>query len=71
MIDSGGDFWMNSISPKEINVKLRNSSNIPLASWNFKNAYPTKIEMSEFRADKDAIAIETITLKYSSFTRLI
>ena len=71
MIDSVGDFWMNSISPKEINVKLRNSSNIPLASWNFKNAYPIKIEMSEFRADKDAIAIETITLKYSSFTRLI
>jgi len=71
MIDSGGDFWVNGISPKEINVKLRDSSDTPLASWNFKNAYPIKIEMSEFRADKDAIAIEMITLKYSSFTRLI
>ena len=70
MIDSGGDFWVHSISPKEIIVKLRDGSGTKvLAAWNFKNAYPIKIEMSEFRADKDAIAIETITLKYSSFTR--
>jgi len=70
MIDSGGDFLVHSISPKEIDVKLRDGSGEKVfAAWNFKNAYPIKIEMSEFRADKDAIAIETITLKYSSFTR--
>lgn len=69
MIDSGGDFQINGIEPKELNVSLKNASDDVLVTWNFENAYPVKIEMSEFRADKDAIAIETITLKYSAFTK--
>ncbi|MAJ51096.1 MAG: hypothetical protein CMB82_05725 [Flammeovirgaceae bacterium] len=69
MIDSGGDFRINGIEPKEINVSLKNASGDSLVTWNFENAYPVKMELSEFRADKDAIAIETITLKYSAFSR--
>ena len=69
IIDSGGDFRINSIKPKEINVSLKNASGDSLVTWNFENAYPVKMELSEFRADKDAIAIETITLKYSSFSK--
>ena len=68
MIDSGGDFWMNSIS-KEINVKLRNSSNIPLASWNFKRI-SYKIEMSEFRVDERGYSMNRNVFAFPNIVHL-
>ena len=39
-------------------------------SFDFSNAYPTDLELSEFNAGENNIAIETITFAYSWFERI-
>ena len=42
-----------------------------LSEWWFKDCYPKSIEIGEFNAQESALAIETLTLCYSSFERII
>jgi phage tail-like protein len=58
------------ISTKDIVVKLIDENGSPLASWSFVNAYPVALKVSEFKAQDNAIVIETLELSYSYFTRL-
>ena len=40
----------------------------PLMSWNVVNAWPKKWSVSDFNAEQNAIAIETLELNYSYFS---
>ena len=60
------------IEPKTVIVKLLDNEGNTLVSWNFKNAYPIKLTVSNFNAmasGDSAIVIETIKLSYSEFER--
>ncbi|WEF34303.1 phage tail protein [Pseudoduganella chitinolytica] len=43
----------------------------PLRAWLFANAYPTKWEASAFDANKNEVAIETISLVYTFCNRIL
>ncbi len=43
-------------------------SSAPLMVWNVVGAYPVKWEISEFHAEENKLAIETVELKYQYFT---
>ena len=59
----------NSLSTKIILVFLWDRNRIfPLMTWTFNDAYPKGIEYSGIIANENSIAIETITIAYSSFT---
>ena len=59
----------NSLSTKIILVFLWDRNlNFPLMTWTFNDAYPKGIEYSGIIANENSIAIETITIAYSSFT---
>jgi phage tail-like protein len=57
------------IVPQDIDVILLDPQGAPLMSWNFKRAWPTKWNVSPLNADKSELAIETLELAYSYFTR--
>ena len=56
------------IEPKTINVFLLDEKHEPLQSWNIKNAYPIKWNVSDFNAEESKIVIETLELTYNYFT---
>lgn len=55
------------IEPKDIIVSLLNSEHEPVKTWNVVNAYPVKMQFSEFNAEKNAIVVETFELAYRYF----
>ena len=56
-----------NFQPKNILVSLLNDSHIPLNVWHVFNAYPTKIEVSEFNAEQNTMVVETLELTYQYF----
>ncbi len=62
------DFRM-PFSTKNISVMLLNEEGNALMQWYFENAYPIRWEIDGFDSAKNEVAIETIELCYSYFTR--
>ena len=67
--------WVNdavrmfTFTPKSIDISLLNKEGNPTITWNVVNAYPVGIEISEFKAQDNSIAVETLTLAYRYFNR--
>lgn len=67
--------WMKNalesfvFEPVNLGVSLLNENHDPLATWYVANAYPKRWEVSNFNAEQNSIAIETITLVYQYFTQ--
>ena len=64
--------YSKKIETKDITVKLLDEKGQALITWNFKNAFPKKMAVSNLNAKasgESAIMIETITIAYSEFER--
>ena len=59
----------SAIVPKDLNVVLLDRSGAVLLTWSFKNAWPVKWSVSALAADKNEIAVETLELAYTYFTK--
>lgn len=57
-----------SIEPKDIMVSLLDEKNEAIRTWNFVNAYPIKWSLGAFDAMKNELVMESVTLKYYSFS---
>ena len=53
--------------PKNVLISLLNDKHIPLNVWHVFNAYPTKMDISEFNAEQNTLVIETLELTYQYF----
>jgi phage tail-like protein len=53
--------------PKNILISLLNDNHIPLNVWHVFNAYPTKIDISEFNAEQNTLVVETLEFTYQYF----
>ena len=51
-------------------VSLLDEGGGNLATWNFVNAWPVSMKLSEFKAQENAIAIETLELSFDYFQRI-
>jgi phage tail-like protein len=51
-------------------ISLLNEKHTPLSVWHVFNAYPTKIEISEFNAEQNTLVVETLELTYQYFERI-
>lgn len=58
-----------SIVPKDLNVMLLDQDGTVLLTWSFSNAWPVKWSVSALSAEKNEIAVETLELAYSYFTK--
>jgi phage tail-like protein len=55
------------IVTKPVMVSLLDESNLPLMSWVFLGAYPTKWSVSTFNAQNNEIVVESLELTYRRF----
>lgn len=57
--------------PVVVNVTLLNEKSDPLGStYSFINAWPVKWSVSDFKAQDNSLAIETLELSYNYFTKI-
>ncbi len=56
------------VKPVTIDISLLNEQHEPLVTWNIVHAWPNKWSVSDFDAEKSAIAIETLELNYKYFS---
>jgi phage tail-like protein len=55
--------------PRDISVILLNEEHEPLASWAFAKAWPVKWSISDFKAQDNALVIESLELAYRMFRK--
>ena len=73
LLDSGLIDWCRDaiedfdFAPVDIYVSLLNSKHVPVANWQVIKAYPIKWSISNFNAEENSLAIETIELAYKYF----
>jgi phage tail-like protein len=73
--DSGLISWFKDaienfiFKPVEVHVSLLNEKNDSLSTWEFKQVYPVKWVISEFKAQENTLVVETIELAYQYFQR--
>lgn len=67
--------WINdairnfTFKPKQIYISLINEQKSPIIRWRVENAFPVGMEISEFKAQENSLAIETLTIAYDYFVR--
>jgi phage tail-like protein len=54
-----------------LTVYLLNAFGEPLRAWLFADAYPIKWEVGAFDANKNELAIESVTLQYTFSNRIL
>lgn len=57
------------IEPADVLVSLLDEKHDPLVSWNIVGAYPVRWAISDFKAQENALVIETVELSYKYFRR--
>jgi phage tail-like protein len=57
--------------PADITITLLDESDIAVAIWNVKQAYPVKWSTSDFKASENSIVVETLELAYQYFERTL
>lgn len=58
------------IRPRNVLLSLLNEAGTPLTSWSFREVWPVKWSLSDFKSQENALAIETLEFAFSSFQRL-
>jgi phage tail-like protein len=59
-----------TFATRTVVVSLLDETGDNLATWNVVNAWPVALKMSEFKAQENAIAIETLELSFDYFQRI-
>lgn len=57
------------IEPADVLVSLLDEKHDPLVSWKIIGAYPVRWAISDFKAQENALVIETVELSYKYFRR--
>jgi len=55
---------------KSGSIIMYDENNVPIAEWEFKNAWPSKIEGPSLNADGNEVAIESLTIANESLVRI-
>lgn len=58
---------MNTFERQTVVISLLDETNAVAMSWNLKNAFPTKMSISDMKADANEPAVETIELAHEGF----
>jgi phage tail-like protein len=58
------------ITPVDLIISLLDERHFPLASWNVVGSWPVKWSASDFKAQDNAVVIESLELAYRYFRRM-
>jgi phage tail-like protein len=53
---------LNTIERRDITISLLNEEHEPVISWKVKNAWPTKVQSTDLKADGNEVAIESMEI---------
>jgi phage tail-like protein len=59
---------LNTIERRDITISLLNESHEPVVTWKVKNAWPSKVQSSDLKADGNEVAIESMELVHEGLT---
>ncbi len=59
---------LNTIERRDVTIKLLNESHDPVVTWKVKNAWPTKVQSTDLKADGNEVAIESIEIVHEGLT---
>ncbi|MEN8115393.1 MAG: phage tail protein [Bacteroidota bacterium] len=59
---------LNTIERRDIIISLLNEEHEPVVVWKVKNAWPTKIQSTDLKADGNEVAIESMELVHEGLT---
>ncbi len=64
-----GQIKMNTVTRSDVTITLMDEAAAPLMTWVLKNAWPTKITLTDLKADANEVAVETIELAHEGITQ--
>ncbi len=59
---------MNTVQRRDLIITLLNELHQPVVTWKVKNAFPTKIQSTDLKADGNEVAIETLEVAHEGLT---
>ena len=59
---------LNTVERRDITISLLNEEHQPVVVWKVKNAWPTKVQSTDLKADGNEVAIETVELVHEGLT---
>ena len=59
---------LNKPDRRDLVISLLNEEHVPVMTWKVKNAWATKIQSTDLKADGNEVAIETIELAHEGLT---
>jgi len=59
---------LNTIERRDITIMLLNEEHDPVITWKVKNAWPTKIQPTDLKADGNEVAIESMELVHEGLS---
>jgi len=62
-------FGSDEFATKTVTVTLLNEAHEPLANWQFLRAWPVKWSVTDFKAQDNALVVESLELAYSMFRK--
>jgi phage tail-like protein len=63
-------FELFTFSPKIVNLNLLDEQGSPISTWRFVNTYPVSLKISDFKAQENALVVETFELCFDYFTKV-
>ena len=66
------DWWnsvkLNTIERRNITISLLNEEHEPVITWKVKNAWPTKVQSTDLKADGNEVAIESMEIVHEGLS---
>lgn len=59
---------LNTIERRDITISLLNEEHEPVVVWKVKNAWPSKVQSTDLKADGNEVAIETMEIVHEGLT---
>ncbi len=59
---------LNTIERRYITISLLNEEHEPVVTWKVKNAWPTKVQSTDLKADGNEVAIESMELVHEGLS---
>lgn len=59
---------LNTIERRDVTISLLNEEHQPVITWKVKNAWPSKIQSTDLKADGNEVAIESMELVHEGLT---
>ncbi len=63
-------FELFEFKPKVVNLNLLDETGAPISTWRFINTYPVAVKVSDFKAQENALVVETLELCFDYFTKV-